>query len=288
MAATGTASFVVEGDYSALLKLDFPLPALVSMQDAGFNLRGACWDMRKSLTGFSVSFFWPDISPSKSVAHLGTTTKNKPKRTRRRTRRKHRVVELCSDTAVVEPCSDSIVIVPHSDSTVFKPCRSNSAVVDVPCSIPAVVEPCSNSAVDEPRSNSAAIMASPDIVAIKPFSVTEPVKSAEQTSLEDVLIDANDDVYYYEHGDTPGICVEHGNGSRSWSPVKFTRREVKTPSSVGLSDDVIDAEKCLCVEYQRRDNIPGFEILTNDDNFWVPVAHRTRSRLKSPPESNVT
>ena len=230
---------------------------------------------------------------------------------RRRTRRKHRVVELCSDTAVVEPCSDSIVIVPHSDSTVFKASRSNSAVVDVPCSSPAVVEPCSNSAVDEPRSNSAAIVASPeivaikpfsvtepvksaaivaspDIVAIKPFSVTEPVKSAEQTSLEDVLIDANDDVYYYEHGDTPGICVEHGNGSISWSPVKFTRREVKTPSSVGLSDDVIDAEKCLCVEYQRRDNIPGFEILTNDDSFWVPVAHRTRSRLKSPPESNVT
>ena len=61
---------------------------------------------------------------------------------------------------------------------------------------------------------------------------------------------------------------------------------MKTPSSVGLSDDVIDAENCLCVEYQRRDNIPEFEILTNDDSFWVPVAHRTHSRLKSPPESN--
>ena len=119
----------------------------------------------------------------------------------------------------------------------------------MPCSIPAV-EPCSNSAVDEPRSNSAAIVASPDIVAIKPFSVTEPVKSAEQTSLEDELVDANDNVYYYEDGDTPGICVEHGNGSISWSPVKF-RREVKTPSSVGC-DDVIDAEKCLWVEYQRE------------------------------------
>ena len=55
-------------------------------------------------------------------------------------------------------------------------------------------------------------------------------------------------------------CVTEGHR-------KCIGREVKTPSSVGLSDDVIDAEKCLCVEYQRRDNIPGFEILTNDDNF---------------------
>ena len=158
--------------------------------------------------------------------------------------------------------TDIVAIKPFS---VTEPVKS-AAIVASPDIV--AIKPFS---VTEPV-KSAAIVASPDIVAIKPFSVTEPVKSAEQTSLEDVLIDANDDVYYYEHGDTPGICVEHGNGSLTWSPVKFTRREVKTPSSVGLSDDVIDAEKCLCVEYQRRDNIPGFEILTKDDSFWVPVA----------------
>ena len=28
-------------------------------------------------------------------------------------------------------------------------------------------------------------------------------------------------------------------------------------------------------------NMPGFDIETRDDGFWAPIAHRTRSRLKS-------
>ena len=48
-----------DGDFLELVKLGFPLPAAVCLQQAGFNLRSACWDVRKSLTGFSLSFFWP-------------------------------------------------------------------------------------------------------------------------------------------------------------------------------------------------------------------------------------
>ena len=40
---------VVDGDYSALRKFGFPLPALASMQEAGVHLRDACWDIKKSL-----------------------------------------------------------------------------------------------------------------------------------------------------------------------------------------------------------------------------------------------
>ena len=50
MAAPSAISvLVVEGEFTALHKLGFPLPALPTMQEAGFSLRDACWDVKKSL-----------------------------------------------------------------------------------------------------------------------------------------------------------------------------------------------------------------------------------------------
>ena len=53
---------VVEGNYSALHKLGFPLPTLAAMQEAGVQLRQACWDVKQSSTGISVNMFWPKVS----------------------------------------------------------------------------------------------------------------------------------------------------------------------------------------------------------------------------------
>ena len=87
MAAPSAISvLVVEGEFTALHKLGFPLPALATMQEAGFSLRDACWDVKKSLSGFSVSFFWPaDKVSAVAKAHNPTT---KRKRRRRRGTRK--------------------------------------------------------------------------------------------------------------------------------------------------------------------------------------------------------
>ena len=66
---------VADGDYLALRKFGFPLPALASMQEAGVHLRDACWDIKKSLMGVSVSFFWP--ATTSVGAAQARATKNK-------------------------------------------------------------------------------------------------------------------------------------------------------------------------------------------------------------------
>ena len=61
MANTGgkIAVLVVDGKYSAL---GFPFPAIAAMQEAGVQLEQACWDVKLSPSGMSVSFFWPHSS----------------------------------------------------------------------------------------------------------------------------------------------------------------------------------------------------------------------------------
>ena len=82
---------------------------------------------------------------------------------------------------------------------------------------------------------------------------------------------------YEEIDGDPGLMVEHSDGTTSWSPVKFTRRQVK-PASAASSLSDIDVSECLMIDYQRRDDRPGVEIATLDDTFWVPIAHCTRSQ----------
>ena len=55
------------------------------------------------------------------------------------------------------------------------------------------------------------------------------------------------------------------------------------PASAESSDCDLDVSECLCLSVQLRENVPGhgIEIETHDKSFWVPVSHRTRSRLKS-------
>ena len=83
------AVLVVDGNYSALRALGFPLPALAAMQEAGVQLDQACWDVKQSTSGISVSVFWPQNS-RQTQTQLSTTQKiTKPKKRRRR--RKSRV-----------------------------------------------------------------------------------------------------------------------------------------------------------------------------------------------------
>ena len=55
--------------------------------------------------------------------------------------------------------------------------------------------------------------------------------------------------------------------------------KVGNKDSSGASD--LDINKCLSLDYQPREGVPGFEIETKEDLFWAPVAHRTRKRLKT-------
>ena len=89
-----------------------------------------------------------------------------------------------------------------------------------------------------------------------------------------------DPVFYYESNDTPGLCVQRGDGKLSWSPMKVSKSAMKVgiPNSSGDSD--LDIDNCTSFDYRIRDGVPGFDVETKSDDFWVPISHRTRNRLK--------
>ena len=88
MAATANSIkvLVVDGSYSGLHELGFPLPALATMQAVGVQLGQACWDIGRSESGLSVSFFWPHsrAGPSKVTDSVLKLTKSKKRRLRQK------------------------------------------------------------------------------------------------------------------------------------------------------------------------------------------------------------
>lgn len=119
---------------------------------------------------------------------------------------------------------------------------------------------------------------------------------AKRTSLSDTVAGdagALHDVYYHElDSNTPGVCVVSDDGKLTWSPVKITRSCVKDAASDQDSESAgesssdsedLKPSQIAAVGFESRSGVPGFEIETHDDDdsFWVPVALRTRSRLKT-------
>ena len=84
-------------------------------------------------------------------------------------------------------------------------------------------------------------------------------------SLSDVTIDVSADVYYHELDDTPGLCVDYSDGTRTWSLVKVSQKAVM-PASAETSDSELDILDCLCFDYQIRHGVPGLEIETSNDD----------------------
>ena len=116
-----------------------------------------------------------------------------------------------------------------------------------------------------------------DSIAVEPVNDDDPVKTAVVSNLDDLDIPSDSDVYYYQHDDTPGLCVESSDGTLAWSPVKFSRSGVVSQDSPGCTE-TIDVADIDVVEFQSR---CGVEVTTPDDRVLLPVSCRTRSRLKS-------
>ena len=74
-------------------------------------------------------------------------------------------------------------------------------------------------------------------------------------------------VFYLEKDEIPGICIDRGDSSFSWSPVKFSRSAVKVGVGSTESSD-LDIEECVSIDYQPRHGVPGFEVETWTDTFW--------------------
>ena len=86
-------------------------------------------------------------------------------------------------------------------------------------------------------------------------------------------------VFYFEKDGIPGVCVDQGDKSFSWSPAKISRRAVKVGTGSTESSDLY-IDECLSIDYQPKEGEPGFEVETKDESFWLPVAYRTRTRSK--------
>ena len=69
-------------------------------------------------------------------------------------------------------------------------------------------------------------------------------------------------VFYYESNNTPGVCVERGDGSFSWSPVKINRSAVKFGDVD--SSECGDIDEYLSLSYHPREGVPDFEVETQD------------------------
>ena len=67
MADKKVSVVVVEGEFFELYKLGIPLLAAVSLQETGFHLRDASWNLRKSSDGLPLSLFWPSPTPDPQV-----------------------------------------------------------------------------------------------------------------------------------------------------------------------------------------------------------------------------
>ena len=118
---------------------------------------------------------------------------------------------------------------------------------------------------------------------------------AKRTKLSDTISGDSGtlhDIYYHElDSSTPGVCVVSDDGKLTWSPVKITRSCVKDAASDHDSESAKDSSsdsedlkpsQIATMDFESRSGVPGFEIETHDDDaFWVPVAFRTRARLKT-------
>ena len=223
-----------------------------------------CWDVRKSLTGFSVSFFWPATPTSKvGVAQgQGHSAKSKKRRRKRKRGRAKDSTQSVPAKPVAKQAALSPVVAHHHPDFVDTRSSSNSnseLVEDV-----FVV-----SDLGEKDELAGGVNSDSDSIE----------RTLVEASLDAADIDVSADVYYYEVNDRPGLCVQRPNEPLNWSPVKFSRRSVKAASATS-SDSEIDVSECLCIDYQRRNNEPGVEIETKDNTFWIPVAHRTHSRFR--------
>lgn len=250
---------VVDGVLGALHRLGFPFPALASMQEAGVFLTEASWNIRKSTAGLSLTLFWPSNSAKSAVAppsnSIGKISKSKKRRMRR--------LKCKGKPGSV---NDEVTEV---DSEILPPQLTAATEVSQPPSSP-------------PHSESSGknLAAHKDDDPFDDISVCHecPKSVISESQLSPSVIDPP--VFYYETNNTPGVCVERGDGSFSWSPVKISRSAVKVGDVDSSECSDIDIDECLSLSYHPREGVPGFEVETQEDAFWAPIAHRTRKRLK--------
>ena len=69
----------LEGDFTSLSTVGFPLSLCIQLQSSQLKLKEAMWPAKCSSGGFSVNFFWPTYAPEKvNVQSKKRKCKRKP------------------------------------------------------------------------------------------------------------------------------------------------------------------------------------------------------------------
>ena len=262
MAARGISVVVVDGDFLELVKFGFPP---VGLQQAGFNLRSACWDVRKSHTGLSLSFFWPASQTPRSRAvsetqkgHCPIDAMKKKRRRRRQGRASlakpdpHRGRETRAELGHRHKLPNPVLMTPtlrqasltDDNSSDDVELRSRDALFCDDLVVESDAMSCDHQVVES--------------VVVEPINDDDPVKTAVVSNLDSVDIPSDADVYYYQHEDTPCLCVENSDGDLTWSPVKFSHSGVVSQDSPACTE-TIDALDIDVIEYQSRSGVPGVD-----------------------------
>ena len=211
---------VVEGEISALHRFDFPFPTLASVQDAGVLLRDASWDIRKSTTGLSVSFFWPTFMPNQAR----TTVNAKSKRKRKgRHRRKKKTAEVQPELPPSkEPVSSHPPVDAHFSVNNVElatlPCLTTDATAEVSQLALAVTVTDQGQAI--PHDARLSDVVEPEMRLVKKVSLNDSILDNPQSLYE---------VYYELDKSIPGVHVE-SDEKFFWSSIKITRYGVKVAS----------------------------------------------------------
>ena len=159
---------VLEGHQAELASAGLPLSVCMRLQELGLPMSAAQWSTRQTITGFSVSFFWPS-----SRATVASQLKPRNKRRRRRKRKRvptvpNTVVSASTHDHPPTQGSHSPPLAANTPTNAHQPTPvQGTEVPPVPKSPEATVTDCatllnvsnssssSGTSVDEPPSSSA-------------------------------------------------------------------------------------------------------------------------------------
>ena len=284
---------VLEGDFVALCNLGLPFSISYQLQEKGLKLPDALWTVKSSISGFSVSLFWP----SSLLQHESL---KKRKRQRKRSKAKSQSKVKVANQVVLNNKAMEEVTGRKSENFPSRAHHSGAVVptqVEVSKSISAVTIPSTTPDVDPlPPSNSTSESA-PGVDLLPP-SNSESDDSIDLTTCSNVSFETRD-----SH---PGVrfTAEKSDKTPEWTPVVGRRK--KRPqippfvlrrfppdhpihqSRASCSDDTESEEdeeltipQSANVFFNVVDGTPGLRISTRNTSSWTPIATRTRSKCKS-------
>ena len=184
------------------------------LRGARAYLLSACDILSLVRSTLSVSLFWPS-SPSSGVAAARHRRNDRVSKSKKRRLRRKKIKQAAALQSVTQQTTSSttLIVAHHQDEE----CHSQESSISPGSGIDVSGhETCSLLDDDAPR-----IDESLDLT----LCHQSPELILDESELSPT--DISSPVFYFEKDGIPGVCVDQGDKSFSWSPAKISRRAVK-------------------------------------------------------------